>query len=74
MKSIINNVRVEFNKLNNIETFDEFYVFKALDKLLPFKNINNKDEDNIKLDFNEYIYNAYNKKGHLIVRNNYYYF
>ena len=49
------------------ELFDEFFVYQALDQLLPIS-----EED--LMSFNDFIYNKYNVLGYLTYKNSYYLF
>ena len=38
LKAIIHNVKQDFKMSGIKDIYDDYYVFKALDELIPFKN------------------------------------
>lgn len=67
LDEIINYVKSSYTNQDKRDLFDEFYVYKALDFMLP---INENDFNN----FSDVIYDKYNKSGYLIYRKKYYIF
>lgn len=66
LDEIVNYIK-KFYTANDIDIFDEIYVYKALDQLIP---IDENDFNN----FKDTIYDKYNVPGYLIYRNIYYIF
>ena len=66
LDEIISYVKKSYNK-DKIDLFDEFFVFKALDELIP---ITENDFNN----FKDTIIDKYNRTGYLIYINKYYIF
>ena len=64
LKNIIEYVKSSY-KGENRELFDEFFVYKALDELLP---VNENDFNN----FKDTILDKFNRPGYLIFKNKYY--
>ena len=63
---ILDYVKTNYDK-DKIELFDPFFLYKAIDELIP---ITENDFNN----FNDIIYDKYNNQGYLIVRDKYYIF
>ena len=65
----IDKILSHVKKSNSLDTelFDEFFVYKALDELLPVS----EDDFN---NFNDVVYDKFNKPGYLIYAGNYYIF
>jgi hypothetical protein len=63
---ILDYVKTNYDK-DKIELFNPFFLYKAIDELIP---ITENDFNN----FNDIIYDKYNNQGYLIVRDKYYIF
>ncbi len=66
LKNIINYVKNSYDKENK-ELFDDFFVFQALDELIPL------DENDFN-NFKDVVYDSLNNPGYLIYRGKYYIF
>ena len=64
LESIVNHVK-SFYSLDKKDLFDEYYVYKALDELIP---VSENDFNN----FKDTIVDKYNRPGYLIYVNNFY--